>query len=108
MNSQVNELEGEDFDAEVLASEGPVLVAFMAAWCMPCRELEPGLERLAAARPEVRVFRLDIERAEEVAVKYAIRGFPTLVLFMDGDFEATRVGALTDDQIKTFLDNHLS
>ncbi|GAB2780556.1 thioredoxin TrxA [Halomonas shantousis] len=108
MSAMVNELNGNDFDAAVLDSEGPVLVAFMAAWCTPCRQLEPGLERLAVARPDVRIFRLDIERADEVAVKYAIRGFPTLVLFVDGDFEATRVGALTDDQLRAFLDSHLS
>ncbi|SHE63947.1 thioredoxin [Modicisalibacter ilicicola DSM 19980] len=89
---------------EVLALPGAVLVVFTAAWCVPCQTLMSRLERVLE-RPgmQCRGYLVDTDRYPEAALKYNVRGMPTLLLFVDGDLEASRVGAIDEVQLETFL-----
>ena len=89
---------------ETLALPGTALVVFTAAWCAPCQALMPRLEKAFERQAgQSRCYLLDIDRYPESALKYNIRGMPTLLLFVDGDLEASRVGAIDDEQLEAFL-----
>ena len=85
-----------DFDEVVGAATVPVLVDFWAAWCGPCRAVAPDLEKLAEQRKgQLLVAKVDTEALGTVAVRFAIRSIPTLVLFRGG-LEARRIsGAMS-------------
>jgi thioredoxin 1 len=74
----------DSFTAEVLESETPVLVDFWAAWCGPCRVMNPILAELAAERDDVRIVKLDTEAEQETAARYGVLAMPTFLLFRDG------------------------
>lgn len=96
-------LSGEALE-EALARPGGALVTFTAQWCPPCQALAPRLARLAGRHaPRLRCYFVDVDRHPEAAQKYGVRGMPTLVLFIDGDLEATRVGAIDEEQLETFV-----
>jgi thioredoxin 1 len=89
---------------ELLAQPGTTLVVFMAQWCSPCQALALRLDRLASRYPaQLGCYLIDADQHPASAQKYGVRGLPTLVLFVDGDLEATRVGALEDDQLDAFI-----
>jgi thioredoxin 1 len=81
------------FTSEVLEAEGPVLVDFTAAWCPPCRVMEPILADLAAERADLRVVRVDVDDNQETAARYGVLSMPTFMLFRDGAPVLTLVGA---------------
>ena len=81
---------------------------FHAEWCGPCKVIAPILEEIATEyRDKMRVCKIDIEENEETPPKYGIRGIPTLMLFKDGNVEATKVGALSKSQLTAFLDSNI-
>ncbi len=74
----------ENFD-EIINGDKPVLVDFWATWCGPCKMLAPTIEELAEElKDEVVVAKLDVDKAQEIAVKYQVMSIPTLILFKDG------------------------
>ncbi|MEE8041301.1 MAG: thioredoxin TrxA [Pseudomonadales bacterium] len=97
-----------DFDQDVLKSDRPVLVDYWAEWCGPCKMIAPILEEIADEYGEkLRICKLDIDANQETPGKYGIRGIPTLMLFKNGELEATKVGALSKSQLAAFLDSHI-
>ena len=87
-------LTDQSFDAEVVASERPVLVDFSAVTCAPCRALEPVIRALAETYSgRVRFVEVDIDSCQRVAARYGIRSVPTLLLFQRGRVVAQLVGA---------------
>ncbi len=97
-----------DFDRDVLNSDRPVLVDYWAEWCGPCKMIAPILEEIADEYGEkLRICKLDIDANQETPGKYGIRGIPTLMLFKNGELEATKVGALSKSQLAAFLDSHI-
>ena len=82
------------FDAEVLASETPVIVDFWAEWCGPCRAVSPILEQIAEERAdELRVVKVNIDEEPELQQRYGILSIPTILLFQGGEPKAAAVGA---------------
>lgn len=92
--SHVIHVDDSNFDAVVLGSQQPFLLDFSATWCGPCRAIEPVLERMAAENQGAFVVgKVDIDASPGVAMRYAVRGAPTLIVFRDGQEVRRRLGA---------------
>ncbi len=101
--SDVVNLDGSNFEAEVLNSDVPVLVDFSASWCGPCKRMAPMIEKLAAENNNIKVCKLDIDDAPEIASKLGIRSVPTLVLFNAGGIVGSKVGLSSFADISNFV-----
>jgi len=101
-------LTDDSFEQDVIKSSTPVLVDYWAEWCGPCKSIAPILEEIAEEYAgKLVVAKLNIDDNTDTAPKYGIRGIPTLMLFKDGEVEATKVGALNKSQLTAFLDQNI-
>ncbi len=101
-------LSDSSFDNDVLKSEVPVLVDFWAEWCGPCRMMEPTIESIATDYSgKIRVGKLNVDDNGGTAMRYGIRGIPTLLLFKDGRVVEQRVGAVGKSEVQKMLDSHV-
>ncbi len=100
---KVLELNDLNFDATVLEGAGPVLVDFTAGWCAPCRALSPVLERFAAAPDGVVVGSVDADAHPELAVRYGVRGLPTLIVFAGGKEVGRHLGLTNEAGIRKLV-----
>lgn len=97
-----------NFETEVLKSDIPVLLDFWAEWCGPCKMITPILEEIASTYAgKLKIMKLNVDENTQTPAKYAIRGIPTLILFKNGQAQATKVGAATKSQLTAFLDSHI-
>jgi thioredoxin 1 len=101
----INEIETRSFNQEVLQAPTPVLVDFYAPWCGPCKMLAPILDSLAREYAgRVKLVKVNMDDAPELAQEYQITGVPTLMLFQDGQVEETLVGLATARALRALLD----
>jgi thioredoxin 1 len=108
MSQQIHHVSDETFETEVLQSTVPVLVDYWAEWCGPCKMIAPILNEIVVEYGErLKVAKLNIDENRATPDKYVIRGIPTLMLFKNGNIEATKVGALSKAQITAFIDSHI-
>ncbi len=108
MSQQIHHVSDETFETEVLQSTVPVLVDYWAEWCGPCKMITPILNEVAVEYDgRLKVAKLNIDENEATPPKYGIRGIPTLMLFKNGNIEATKVGALSKAQLTAFIDSHI-
>ncbi len=96
------------FESDVLQSDIPALVDFWAAWCGPCKMIAPLLDELSTEYAgRIKVCKVDVDSNAETAAKFNVRGIPTLLVFKNGAVEATKVGALSKNQLVEFVDGLL-
>jgi thioredoxin 1 len=101
-------LTDDTFENDVLKSPVPVLVDFWADWCGPCKMIAPLLDEIAGEyKGRLKVAKLNIDQNNRTPPTFGIRGIPTLLLFKNGEVEATKVGALSKSQLVAFVDSNL-
>lgn len=108
MSDGIVHVSDDTFEEKVLKSDKPVLIDYWAEWCGPCKMIAPVLEEIAEEYADrVIVAKLNIDENPDTPPKYGIRGIPTLMLFKDGNVEATKVGAVSKSQLTAFIDGNL-
>jgi thioredoxin 1 len=108
MAGSIIDVTDNNFQAEVLEAEGPVLVDFWAPWCGPCRIVAPVLEELNAEREELRVVKLNVDENQQTAAQYQVLSIPTLILFRGGAPAKTIIGALPKKRLEAELEPALA
>ena len=97
-----------NFDAEVLRSDGAVLVDFWAEWCGPCRMIAPLIEELANDfQGKLKVGKLNVDEERDIALQYGIRSIPTLIVFKEGKPVDQIIGALPKSALKSKIEGLL-
>ncbi|MEO1956975.1 MAG: thioredoxin TrxA [Methylophilaceae bacterium] len=108
MSEKIIHLSDTRFEEQVLQSQLPVLVDYWAEWCGPCKMIGPILESISAEYADrLTIGKLNIDDNPLTPPKYGIRGIPTLMLFKNGNVEATKVGALSKSQLIAFIDSNI-
>jgi thioredoxin 1 len=108
MSEHITHLSDAGFEQDVLQSQLPVLVDYWAEWCGPCKMIAPILDEISKEYAgRLKVAKLNIDDNQLTPSKYGIRGIPTLMLFKNGNVEATKVGALSKSQLTAFIDSNI-
>jgi thioredoxin 1 len=108
MSDQIIHTSDDAFEQDVLQSQLPVLVDYWAEWCGPCKMIAPILDEVAKEyEGRIKVAKLNIDENLNTPPKYGFRGIPTLMLFKNGNVEATKVGALSKSQLTAFIDSNI-
>lgn len=95
----------ENFEQEVLNSELPVLVDFFATWCGPCKMMSPIVEQIEKEMEgKVKVYKIDTDEEQELAIKYGIMSIPTFIVFKNGKVSATAVGMRDKEELLNLLE----
>lgn len=94
----------ENFQQEVLQSDKPVLIDFWANWCGPCRMIAPVIEEIAQEREDIKVVKIDVDEAQELAIQYQIMSIPTLLVVEKGKVVNQSIGVKPKDKILEMLD----
>ncbi|OGD15074.1 thioredoxin [Candidatus Atribacteria bacterium RBG_19FT_COMBO_35_14] len=98
------EVNGNNFQKEVLESSIPVLVDFWASWCMPCRMLAPTIKKLAEEnKGKLKVCKLNTDENQHIAAQYGIQGIPTLIIFKEGKEVGRSVGVMSKEKLQEKL-----
>lgn len=92
--------------SEILAKKDLVLIDFFAEWCGPCKMVAPILKEVKELVPDVSIIKIDVDKNQELAAKYQIRGVPTLMLFRNGQQVWRQSGVLQANQIQQIIDQH--
>jgi thioredoxin 1 len=109
MSGPVAEVTDNNFQAEVIESEVPVLVDFWAPWCGPCRRVSPVVEEIASEKGEgLKVVKLNIDENQQTAIKFNVMSIPTLMLFKHGEVAKTVIGAYPKRKLEAELEPALA
>lgn len=99
-NLSLVELDSSNFGEQVLESDMPCLVDFWAEWCMPCKLVAPAVEQIAQEYgKKIKVCKFDLDKGQEIAMRYGIMSIPTLGIFKGGQMVDTVIGVVPKEQI---------
>ena len=113
LNNTVNEmpvieLTSQNFNQEI-KNNNLLLVDFWAEWCGPCKSMHPIFTRMAKKYKQIRFARVNVDDAQDIAMKYGVQSIPTFIMFKNGEIANTMVGAVGEPGIhmicKKFIDN---
>jgi thioredoxin 1 len=108
MSEHIHYVTDDSFEQEVLQAAVPVLVDYWADWCGPCKMISPVLDEVSQEYAgRLKVCKLNIDENQATPPKFGIRGIPTLMIFKNGNVEATKVGALSKSQLTAFVDSNI-
>ncbi|BBL72689.1 thioredoxin TrxA [Methylogaea oryzae] len=108
MSETIVHVNDDNFEDAVLKASGPVLVDYWAEWCGPCKMIAPVLDEIAKDyEGRLTVAKLNIDENPNTPGRYGVRGIPTLMLFKNGEVDATKVGAMSKSQLAAFIDSNL-
>lgn len=93
----------ENFEAEVLNSDVPVLVDFWATWCGPCQMLGPVIDEVAEEVGDAKICKINVDEQQELAVKYGVMTIPTLIVFKNGEVVKKSSGFIPKSEVLALL-----
>ena len=105
------DIDGDEFQAKVIdcSQQQPVLVDFWADWCSPCLMIAPVLEKVIPEyEGRVLLVKVDADENMKLAGHYKLRGFPTIIMFIDGEEVDRFGGAKPAHEVRAFIDRQLS
>ena len=100
----VLKLTGENFEVEAVKSDKPVFIDFYADWCGPCKMVSPIVDELAEERQDVKICKVNVDEAPEVAAMFGVQSIPTLVVMKEGKLAAATMGAMPKSELEAFID----
>ena len=101
-------IKSTDENFENLLKENKVLITdFWAEWCLPCKQIGPALEEISNEMTNVIVAKHNIDEEPNYAVKFGVRGIPTMILFVDGKQKSVKVGATTKSNIVSWIKDNI-
>jgi thioredoxin 1 len=108
MAGTLTDVTDNNFQAEVLESDKPVLVDFWAPWCGPCRVVAPVLEEIASERDDLRIVKLNVDENQQTAANFEVLSIPTLILFKNGAVAKKVIGAYPKRKLEAELEPALT
>ena len=108
MSDFIQHVTDDTFEPSVLKSDVPVLVDYWAEWCGPCKAIAPLLEDLAKDYSgKLKIAKVNVDENQQLARKYNIKAIPTLMIFKDGNVQASKLGMMSKPQLTAFLDSNI-
>jgi len=94
----------ENFNEEVIEAQIPVLIDFWAPWCGPCQMISPAIDEISKKYGQrIKVCKVNVDEASEIATQYAIMSIPALMIFNEGKIMEKRVGAMSKENLEEFI-----